>query len=107
MKQYGESLQAQRTDPAVERRQRYEAAKTRERLADPVESYAALPRCGPDVVTTKGYGEPTEKQLVLIARLARQAGTKPPRVTTRGGASRAIERLRGRQHRRNPADPPT
>lgn len=52
----------------------------------------------PNVVTHAGWDDPTKKQLKYLEYLAGELGVKTPKVTTIGGASRAIDRLKERLH---------
>jgi hypothetical protein len=45
------------------------------------------------VITTKGWQDPTKAQLAYLRHLAEATGSRMPKVTTIGGASRAIDRL--------------
>jgi hypothetical protein len=46
-----------------------------------------------NVISHRGWQEPTPRQLRYIATLAKQTGRKTPNVTTRAGAKRAIDTL--------------
>lgn len=50
---------------------------------------------GENVISHRGWQEPTPRQLRYIAKLAQQTGRKVPRVMGRQGASRSIAALRG------------
>lgn len=50
----------------------------------------------PEVVTNRGYRDPSKRQLAYIARLSDQLGVEPAKPKTRVGASRSIAALKRR-----------
>lgn len=58
------------------------------------EEAARYKRHKPPLVTPRGHEEPSAKQMAYLSSLVEATGATMPNVTTAGGASRAIDRLK-------------